>query len=293
MLFKDVIGQKDVKQQLIEMVQNNRLSHALLFLGKEGSGALSLAMAFAEYVSLLPNKTLQETSLFGEPVEIKLPSTAEEADAWMQKQSSFNKAEQLVHPDIHYSYPVVSSSKKKKDLPIEKKVDEKNGDEKTKGNRAIDFIEEWRQFIKQRPYGNVSDWVESIKETVNQQGKITANECYDIVRKISLKSFESSYKILILWMPEMLAKEANILLKSLEEPPPDTLFILVAENEGLVLPTILSRCQLIKIPALESNDIEQSLLSKKSCSPEQAKQIANASEGNFREALNLLQHADE
>ena len=113
MLFKDVIGQKEVKQQLVEMIGHNRLSHALLFLGREGSGALPLAMAFAQYVSLLPveNKnSSQEVSLFGEPVEIKLPSTPDEADNWMMKQASFHKAEDLVHPDIHYSYPVSSIS---------------------------------------------------------------------------------------------------------------------------------------------------------------------------------------
>ena len=109
MLFKEVIGQHDVKQHLVEMVQHNRISHALLFLGKEGSGALPLAFAFANYISLLPLQNApQEASLFGEPVDVKLPSTPEEADAWMQKQPSFAKAAQMVHPDIHYSYPVVT-----------------------------------------------------------------------------------------------------------------------------------------------------------------------------------------
>jgi DNA polymerase-3 subunit delta' len=96
-----------------------------------------------------------------------------------------------------------------------------------------------------------------------------------------------------MWMPEYLGKEGNKLLKMIEEPPPDTLFILVAESEGEILSTILSRCQLVKIPALEATDIEQNLLSKKACTPEQAKQIANASDGNYRESLNLIQHADE
>lgn len=274
MLFKDVIGQAEAKQQLVEMVQHNRLSHALLFLGKEGSGALSLAMAFAQYVSLLPNKNeTQEVSLFGEPVEVKLPSTPDEADAWMQKQASFSKAEQLVHPDIHFSYPVVT--KKPGTPPI-----------------SADYSTEWREFSHQLPYGNIYDWLQFIGAE-NKQGNITASECNDIIRKLNLKSFESGYKILVMWMPEYLGKEGNKLLKMIEEPPADTLFILVAENEGEILSTILSRCQLIKIPALEANDIEQSLLSKKACSSEQAKQIANASDGNYREALNLIQHADE
>src|SRR4051812_19199309 len=106
MMFRDILGQHDVKQQLLEMVANNRLSHALIFLGKEGTGSLSLAMAFAEYVSLLPRNN--ESGLFGEQVEVKLPTTTEDADAWMQKQPSFSKCEQFVHPDIHYSYPVIT-----------------------------------------------------------------------------------------------------------------------------------------------------------------------------------------
>src|SRR5687767_11967 len=111
MQFKDVIGQEEIKQQLVEMVQHNRLSHALLFLGKEGSGALPLALAFTQYVTLLPaTAEAAAPSLFGEtvPEEIKLPSTPGEADAFMSKQSSFSKAEAMVHPDIHYSYPVVT-----------------------------------------------------------------------------------------------------------------------------------------------------------------------------------------
>lgn len=276
MLFKDVIGQQEVKQQLVEMVQHNRLSHALLFLGKEGSGALPLAVAFAQYVSLLPNKNQSsEASLFGEPVEIKLPSTSEEADAWMQKQPSYGKAEQLVHPDIHFSYPVIKRTTRSDEKPI-----------------STDWVTEWREFIRQLPYGNIYDWLQFIGAE-NKQGNITANECNDIIRKLNLKSFESGYKILLMWMPEYLGKEGNKLLKMIEEPPPDTLFILVAENEGEILSTILSRCQLVKIPSLQASDIEQYLASKKACSNEQAKQIANASNGNYREALNLIQHADE
>ena len=274
MLFKDVIGQAEVKLQLVEMVQHNRLSHALLFLGKEGSGGLPLAMAFAQYVSLLPNRNAPaESSLFGDPAEVQLPSTPEEADAWMQKQPSFNKAEQLVHPDIHFSYPVVT--KKSGTPPI-----------------SVDYVSEWREFIKQLPYGNIYDWLQFIGAE-NKQGNITAHECNDIIRKLNLKSFESGYKILVMWMPEYLGKEGNKLLKMIEEPPADTLFILVAESEGEILSTILSRCQLVKIPALEAADIEQNLLLKKACTTEQVKQIANASDGNYREALNLIQHADE
>ena len=275
MLFKDVIGQKEVKQHLVEMVEHNRLSHALLFLGREGSGALPMAMAFAQYISLLPsaNKQANEPSLFGEAVETRLPSTADEADAWMKQQDSWSKADQLVHPDIHYSYPVVT--KKSGSPPI-----------------STDYAAEWREFIQQLPYGNVYDWLQFI-EADNKQGNITAHECNDIIRKLNLKSFESGYKILIMWMPEYLGKEGNKLLKLIEEPPPETLFILVAENEGSILSTILSRCQLVKIPALHPTEIAEALHQKKAGSVEQVRSIASASNGNYREALHLLQHADE
>lgn len=274
MLFNDVIGQQEVKQHLVEMVQHNRISHALLFLGKEGSGALPLALAFANYVSLLPTVDKSgEASLFGEPVEVKLPATPGEADAWIQKQGSYQKAAGMVHPDIHYTYPVIT--KKAGSPPL-----------------SSDYGAEWREFIRQIPYGNVYDWLQSLGAE-NKQGNITAQECNDIIRKLNLKSFESGYKILVLWMPEYLGREGNKLLKLIEEPPADTLFILVAENEGAILNTILSRCQLVKIPALQPEDVQATLTAKAGIAGDQAKLIANACEGNYREALQLLQHAGE
>jgi DNA polymerase-3 subunit delta' len=191
----------------------------------------------------------------------------------MKKQPGYSKADALMHPDIHFSYPVVT--KKAGSPPI-----------------STDYISEWRTFIKKSPYGNVYDWLQFIGAE-NKQGNITANECNDIIRKLSLKSFESEYKILIMWMPEYLGNEGNKLLKLIEEPPPNTLFILVAENESLLLPTIVSRCQLIKIPALETGDIEKVLIEKNNTPAVQARQIAATCEGNYREALLLLQHAEE
>ena len=277
MLFKNIIGQQEVKQQLVELVSHNRLSHALLFLGKEGSGALSLAMALGQYISLSPGRVVasQGASLFGEaePAQIVLPATPDAADEWMQKQSGFSMASDLVHPDIHFSYPVVT--KKPGTPPI-----------------STDYISEWREFVKSYPYGNVYDWLQFIGAE-NKQGNITAHECNDIIHKLSLKSFESEYKVLILWMPEYLGNEGNKLLKLIEEPPVNTLFILVAESESLILPTILSRCQLVKIPALETKEIEDALIGRNKTAPDAARQAASVSEGNYREALQLLQHADE
>src|SRR5687767_7226875 len=220
MQFSEIIGQSPVKQQLAELVQHNRLSHALLFLGKEGTGALPLALAFAQYVvcekvSGKQHNIIGTASLFGE----ELQSTNEIPADCCGACSSCIKAQQFVHPDIHFSYPTVT--RKPGDKPI-----------------ATDFIAEWREFIKLSPYGNLFDWIEQIKEKENSQGKITAEECNDIIRKLSLKSFESEYKILVMWMPEYLGNEGNKLLKLIEEPPANTLFILVTENESMVLPTI-------------------------------------------------------
>ncbi len=278
MLFKDVIGQQEVKQHLVEMVAQNRLSHALLFLGKEGSGPLPLAIAFAQYVSLLPvQNTNRETSLFGDAdaVEKKLPATADEADEWMAKQPSYGKAAGLVHPDIHFSYPVIKKTSKGDEKPL-----------------STDWVSEWRDFIQQTPYGNVYDWLQFINAE-NKQGNITAQECNTIIQKLYLKSFESGFKILLMWMPEYMGKEGNRLLKLIEEPPPDTLFLFVAENESKMLSTILSRCQLIKIPPLNFPSVEGALIERCKISVEEAKRIANISSGNYREALQLWQHSDE
>lgn len=276
MQFSKIINQQEVKQQLVELVQHNRLSHALLFLSKEGSGALSLALALAQYITCerttdRGRQTTVSSSLFGETQPLTV-------DRGLSTDScgicpSCLKAIQLIHPDIHFSYPVVT--KKAGSPPL-----------------SVDYISEWREFIKQYPYGNVYDWLQFIGAE-NKQGNITANECNDIIRKLSLKSFESEYKVLIMWMPEYLGSEGNKLLKLIEEPPPNTLFILVAENESLLLPTIVSRCQMIKIPALETSDIEKALIERNNTDAAKARQVAATAEGNYREALQLLQHAEE
>jgi DNA polymerase III subunit delta' len=264
MQFSHIIGQQHVIQQLQEMVDHNRLSHALLFIGKEGSGALPLALAFSSYVVSQSEKNKPvavNAGLFGdEPVAAPASHGAE-------------LAERYIHPDIHYSYPVIP--RKSGDKPV-----------------STDYITEWREFIQQYPYGNVYDWLQFIGAE-NKQGNITAAECADIIRKLSLKSFESEYKILLLWMPEYLGNEGNKLLKLIEEPPANTLFILVAENESLVLPTILSRCQTVRIPPIDLRDTATALVERAKLTEEQAMQIAGVSEGNYREALQLIQHAEE
>ncbi|MDO6433753.1 hypothetical protein Q4E93_24320 [Flavitalea sp. BT771] len=281
-MFKDVIGQEEIKQKLVELVEHNRLSHALLFLGNEGSGALPLALAFAQYTVCEKVNRPQATavaagpSLFGEepapsPTGIggqaALPLDACGACA------SCVKAGQLIHPDIHFSYPVIP--RKPGDKPV-----------------STDYISEWREFIRQHPYGNAYDWLQFIGAE-NKQGNITALECNDILHKLSLKSFESGYKVLVMWMPEYLGNEGNKLLKLIEEPPANTLFILVAENESLILQTILSRTQLVKIPLPDAKAIEKALVERAGVPGEQARQTAVLCEGNYHEALQLIRHAED
>ena len=277
MQFSQVIGQQDLKAQLAHMIQQNRLSHALLFLGKEGSGGLPMALAFAQYITCEKNplqasrkKVTPAISMFGEDAEPETETAFTDACGIC---SACTKAAKMIHPDIHYCYPVIP--RKPGDKPI-----------------STDYITEWRNFVSNNPYGNSFDWLQSINAE-NKQGNITSEECGDIIHKISLKSFESAYKILIIWMPEFLGKNGNKLLKLIEEPPPDSLFILVAENDALVLPTILSRTQLIKIPVLYPQDIQIALQQRENIDLQKAIQIAAIAEGNYHEALQQLQHADD
>ena len=281
MQFQNVIGQEETKKHLVELVINNRLSHALLFLGKEGSGALPLALAFAQYIvctSAKNDKPLDVATLdlFASPVEeIPVENTNKTLDVFDSCGAcpACIKAEKYSHPDIHFSFPVIP--RKPSQPPV-----------------SDDYMSEWREFISSSPYGNVYDWLQFLGAE-NKQGNITARECNEINHKLSLKAFESRYKILIMWMPELLGKEGNKLLKLIEEPPPDTLFIFVAEDENAILQTILSRTQLIKIPFLSGKEIEVSLIGNSKATPEIATQIAAVCEGNYREALQLLQHTEE
>jgi len=228
------------------MIATDRMSHALLFLGAEGCGKLSLALAFAQYV-LCQNKTDDDSCG-------KCPSCI--------------KAAKLIHPDIHFSYPTVGSKAK-----------------------STDYLTEWRSALIENPYQNAIQWLQAIGAE-NKQGNITKDECVDIIKKLSLKIFEGSHKILIMWLPEYLGKEGNRLLKMIEEPPANTLFILVAENQEKILNTILSRCQIVKINPLKDEEVAQALMDKKNTPEENAAAIAHLAEGNFNEALNLLENTE-
>ena len=247
MQFKEIVGQETIKQKLLTTVKENRVSHAQLFLGPEGSGSLALAVAYAQYISC-ENKSDNDSC--GEC-------------------NSCRKYQKLVHPDLHFSYPFFA---------------------KHKDNTALTFIDQWRKAFLKNPYLNLDEW-RTYLEAENKQANINIAECHQIIRKLSFKPFESEYKILIMWLPEYLDKEGNTLLKIIEEPAQKTLFLLVAESQDDILNTILSRTQLVKIPALKDADV-QTYLEQHHQTEHMAAQIAYLSNGNLTAALHMISRDD-
>lgn len=179
--------------------------------------------------------------------------------------ASCRKYQKLIHPDLHFSYPFFA---------------------KHKEDTAQTFIAEWREAFLGNPYLGLEAWRNSL-DAENKQANINIAECHQILQKLSLKPFEGEYKVLIMWLPEYLDKEGNTLLKIIEEPPHKTLFLLVAQNQEQILSTILSRTQLVIVPALPDQVVATHLL-EQGVSPEKAKQIAFLSDGNLQTAQNLL-----
>lgn len=246
MFFKDVIGQTDIKNKLAELAVNNRLPHAMMFLGPEGNGALPMALALAQYINC-ENK--QGNDSCG-----TCPSCA--------------KTQKYIHPDVHFTYPTITGKSGGKP-PV-----------------SADFIQEWRSALLQNPYMSYNEWLNNL-EAENKQGNITVNECHEIIRRINLKTYESTYKIQIIWLAEFLREAGNTLLKVIEEPPSDTIFILIVENAELVLNTILSRTQIVRINAVQDEDIKEGLLSKYDMDESTAKRISRIADGNFNLAMNI------
>lgn len=175
------------------------------------------------------------------------------------------KVQKLIHPDLHFSYPTIGT-----------------------GAISTQFVKEWRSLLLEEGfYIKLQDWLNKLGAE-NQKGNINKNECLDIVKKFSFTKVEGRFKVLILWLPEFLDKEGNRLLKLIEEPEPNTVFILVAERAEKILNTILSRCQLMKVPALQDEEVAAALQEQHEIAKEQAMQLAYMSEGNYRKALSLL-----
>jgi DNA polymerase-3 subunit delta' len=183
------------------------------------------------------------------------------------------KYEKMIHPDLHFVFPVI------------------------KGKKATDpvsdnYIEEWREFVRKSPYFAINDWFDSI-EVGNAQGMIFASEASEIIKKLSLKTFESEFKIMIIWLPEKMHQAtSNKLLKMIEEPPEKTLFLLVSEEPDKIIPTILSRCQLVKIPSFSHEDIEKYIIGRFSVPAEKAADISRVSNGNIIRAIELCENED-
>src|SRR5690606_38927718 len=245
MQFKDIIGQHTIKRHLVQTVRENRVSHAQLFLGPEGSGSLALAVAYAQYINC------------------ENPSENDSCGTC----SSCRKYQKLIHPDLHFSYPFFASGEK---------------------DVATVYMDAWRTAFLGNPYMGLDYWRHQL-EAGNKQANINIAEAHDIIKKLSLKAFESEYKVLVLWLPEYLQTQGNALLKLIEEPPEKTLFLLVSENQDGILNTIISRTQLVKIPKLSSDDTKQYLITDKAISEDRANEIAFIADGNLQTAVNLLE----
>lgn len=185
--------------------------------------------------------------------------------------SNCRKYQKLIHPDLHLSYPFFA---------------------KHKEDTATTFIQTWREALLSNPYLGMEDW-RAYSDVENKQANINIAEAHDIIKKLSLKAFEAEYKVLIMWLPEYLDKQGNALLKLIEEPPEKTLFILVAENTDLILNTILSRTQLVKIHAYPRDEVFAYLQQQYDLPQEQMEEIALMSEGSLTKARSYAEELAE
>lgn len=180
------------------------------------------------------------------------------------------KLSKLEHADLHLSFPSIPPKA---------------------GTKAMSrhYMTDFREFVKQTPYGTTYDWLQFINAE-NKQGNLTAEECREIIDTLNLKSYEGGKKVQIIWRPEYLGKEGNILLKLIEEPPADTILILVAESQEDILPTILSRTQDVRLVPISAGDVANALVQRGLADERNAMQIGHLANGSFTEAFRLLQH---
>ena len=252
MLFSEIIGQKTLKEQLIQTVRENRISHARLFLGPEGAGSLPLAIAYAQYVNCLARDEHESCG----------------------KCLSCVKFKKLAHPDFHFVFPVIKSGS-------------------SKATVSDLFIKEWREAVIANPYITYNQWLEAMGGG-NKRGGIFVDESKEILNKLSFKTYEADYKVMIIWLAEKMNQQtANKLLKILEEPPEKTLFLLIAESADQILPTILSRTQISRVPKIDTQGIVDYLVTKNLCDAQKAVSVAQISNGNIFAALNALQSSDD
>jgi len=253
MLFKDVLGQDHIKNHLTQSVDNGRIPHAQLFVGNEGSGTLPMALAYARYI--LCSNSGGENNSGNEVCNLKFKNVS--------------------HPDLHFAFPVTTS-------------------EKVKSKPTSSFyLNEWRQLLKEQPYGNLFDWYKLLGVD-NKQGQIGVEEALNIVKSLTLKSYEGGYKVMLIWMAEKMNTDcANKLLKLIEEPPNKTVFLLIAEDEEQIINTIKSRCQILHFSPLAEDVIKASLIKQYNIDVGVATKIAHQSNGNYNKACDLVYHDSE
>ena len=254
MLFKDILGQDHIKNYLITTANAGRIPHAQLFIGPEGSGTLPMAMAYAQYI--LCNNSDGENTTGNSACNLKF--------------------EHISHPDMHFVYPITSTDEVKGDSVV-----------------STNFLDQWRGFVKENPYGSLFDWYKKL-EIPKKQGIISVKESAAINKNLSLKAYEGGYKVMIIWMADKMRTDAaNKLLKLLEEPPEKTIFILISESIDDLLQTIISRCQVVDFLALPEQVITDALIATHKVEANLAKKIAHQCEGNYNKALHLLHKDDD
>lgn len=252
MYFRDIIGQKEIKQKLIQSAQTGIVPHAQLFTEQGGAGAFPLALAYARYLNCTDRS---ETDACG-----RCPSCL--------------KYNELAHPDLHFVYPIISKKDKKKEV-------------------CDDYLSEWRSFLKSRPYFDMDQWLDYM-EAGNSQALIYSKESDEIIRKLSLKIYEAPYRILLVWLPEKLHPTcANKLLKIIEEPPLNTIILMVSEAPDLILGTIQSRAQRINVRGIHPEDIMTTMTTQFGLSSDDAKHIAHLANGSYLKALEAISLGEE
>ncbi|MEP5363907.1 MAG: DNA polymerase III subunit delta [Reichenbachiella sp.] len=254
MRFADIPGLGAAKEQLIHAIKSNHVAHAQLFYGQEGSANLALALAYATYINC------------------KNPTDSDSCGTC----DSCTKMDKLVHPDLQFVFPVSST----------KSVTGKNV-------VSSSYLKEWRAFLSDNKYGNLVDWSEHYGAE-NKQANISKEESRNIIKSLTLKSFEAEYKVMIIWLPEyMNVSAANGILKILEEPAEKTLFLLVTCEYERLLTTILSRCQLFKVPAFSDEEIKNYLIEAKGIEAGKAKKIAALAEGSLQAAVENIDSTED
>jgi DNA polymerase-3 subunit delta' len=253
MKFSSIPGLNPTKKLLIDAVKNNHTAHAQLFVGADGALNLPLALAYATYLHCLNR---------GE-------------DDACGTCSACSKNLKFIHPDTHFVFPL-SNIKGDKD------------EERFKA----EIMKSWRSFLLEQPFGNLNDWT-SFYGGEDKQALISRDESREIIKTLSLKPFESQYKVMIIWQPELMhPSAANGILKILEEPAAHTYFILITNAADKLLPTIISRTQIVSIPMLEDVEVENQLIGQ-GVEQGKAKKIATLAEGNINVALKSIDSSED